>query len=190
MLLSIPLGLLLAQLRLSEVGLVRRLSTAWVEIFRSTPLLLQLFWVYYVLPSLFGLKLPAFATALVCFVLNVSAFNSETFRAGIASIPRNQTAAGLALGMTRWQVSLRIIVPQATRRVIPPLTSTWVALFQDTAIVSFIGVSDMSFNAITLRSQTFQNLEVLTALAVGYLILGYPQAKIADAIYRRLRVRV
>lgn len=190
MILAIPLGLVLAQLRTSRFPLVQKIATGWVELFRSTPLLLQLFWIYYILPSSFGLALPAFLVALLGFTLNVSAFNSETFRAGVASIPRNQASAGLALGMTDAQVLRRIVLPQAMRRVIPPLASTWVSLFQNTSIVSFIGLADMTFNATGLRTHTFQDLEVLTALAVAYLILGYPQAKIADALYHRLRVRV
>ena len=128
------------------------------------------------------------ATALLGLTLNVSAFNSETFRAGILSIRGGQWNAGLALGMTKFQVMREIVLPQAVTRVLPALASTWVSLFKDTSLVSIIAVADLSYVALKIRSETYRILEVLTAMAVLYCIMGYPQAKLADWVHRKLKV--
>ena len=188
MALAIPGGLLLAFLRLNRFGLVRGAATAFVEFFRATPLILQIYWVYYVLPVFSDILFPPVATALIGLVCNVSSFNSETFRAGILSIRQGQWNAGLALGMSRGQVMLRIVLPQAAMRVLPSLASTWVSLFKDTSLVSVIAVADLSYVALQLRSQTYRYLEVLTAMGAIYWLMGYPQAKLVDWLHRRYKV--
>jgi len=188
MALAIPGGLLLALLRLSPWRPVSHAAMAFVEFFRCTPLILQVYWVFYVLPAAFGILLPDFTTGLVALTLNVSAFNSETFRAGILSIRSGQWNAGLALGMSRTQVFARIVLPQAVYRVLPALASTWVSLFKDTSLVSTIAVMELSYVAMQIRAQTFRILEVLTAMAALYWLMGYPQAKLVDWMYRRYRI--
>ena len=188
MLIAIPGGLLLAGLRMSRIAPLRTLATAFVESFRATPLILQIYWAFYVLPATFGIGLPPFATALLALGMNVSSFNSETFRAGIMSIRRGQTNASLALGMSRLQAMRYIILPQAALRVLPALASTWVSLFKDTSLVSTIAVADLSFVALKLRAETYRILEVLTAMAVLYWLMGYPQAKLVEWVHRRFRV--
>ncbi|MFM9998134.1 MAG: amino acid ABC transporter permease [Burkholderiaceae bacterium] len=188
MALAIPGGLLLAFLRLSGFRLVRGAATAFVEFFRATPLILQIYWVYYVLPVFSDILFPPVATALIGLVCNISSFNSETFRAGILSIRQGQWNAGLALGMSRGQVMLRIVLPQAAMRVLPSLASTWVSLFKDTSLVSVIAVADLSYVALRLRAQTYRILEVLTAMAAIYWLMGYPQAKLVDWLHRRYKV--
>jgi His/Glu/Gln/Arg/opine family amino acid ABC transporter permease subunit len=188
MALALPGGLILAFLRLSPFRLVRGATTSFVEFFRATPLILQIYWVFYVMPAAFDVRLSEFATALLGLTLNVSAFNSETFRAGILSIRGGQWNAGLALGMTKFQVMREIVLPQAVTRVLPALASTWVSLFKDTSLVSIIAVADLSYVALKIRSETYRILEVLTAMAVLYCIMGYPQAKLADWVHRKLKV--
>jgi His/Glu/Gln/Arg/opine family amino acid ABC transporter permease subunit len=188
MALALPGGLILAFLRLSPFRLVRGATTSFVEFFRATPLILQIYWVFYVMPAAFDVRLSEFATALLGLTLNVSAFNSETFRAGILSIRAGQWNAGLALGMTKFQVMREIVLPQAVTRVLPALASTWVSLFKDTSLVSIIAVADLSYVALKIRSETYRILEVLTAMAVLYCIMGYPQAKLADWVHRKLKV--
>ena len=188
MALAIPGGLLLAFLRLSGFRLVRGAATAFVEFFRATPLILLIYWVYYVLPVFSDILFPPVATALIGLVCNISSFNSETFRAGILSIRQGQWNAGLALGMSRGQVMLRIVLPQAAMRVLPSLASTWVSLFKDTSLVSVIAVADLSYVALRLRAQTYRILEVLTAMAAIYWLMGYPQAKLVDWLHRRYKV--
>jgi His/Glu/Gln/Arg/opine family amino acid ABC transporter permease subunit len=188
MVFALPGGLVLALLRLSRWPVVRALTTGFVEFFRATPLILQVYWVFYVLPAAFGVLLPDVATGLVALSLNVSSFNSETFRAGIVSIRQGQWNAGLALGMSRAQVFRQIVLPQATMRVLPALASTWVALFKDTSLVSTIAVMELSYVSLQIRAQTYRILEVLTAMAVIYWLLGYPQAKIVEWLHKYWRV--
>ena len=188
MLLAIPGGLLLAFLRLSPLKPVSWGATGFVEFFRATPLVLQIYWAYYVLPSLIDIRLSAVATALIGLVCNISAFNSETFRAGIKSIRQGQVNAALALGMSKAQVMRKVVLPQATMRVLPALASTWVSLFKDTSLVSVIAVADLSYVAFKMRADTYRILEVLTAMAAIYWLLGYPQAKLVDWIHRRFKV--
>jgi len=188
MALAIPGGLALALMRLSPLRLVSVPATAFVEFFRATPLILQIYWVYYVLPAYFDVQLSQIATAIVGLACNISAFNSETFRAGIVSIRPGQWNAGLALGMSRLQVFVRIVLPQAVMRVLPALASTWVSLFKDTSLVSVISVPELSYTALTIRAETYRILEVLTALAAIYWLMGYPQAKLVDWIHRRFKV--
>ena len=188
MALAIPGGLLLAALRLSPFAPVRAAATAFVEFFRATPLILQLYWTFYVLPAFFDVQLSEWGTAIVGLVCNVSSFNAETFRAGIRSIRPGQWHAGLALGMGGPQVFFRIVLPQAAMRVLPALATTWVSLFKDTSLVSVIAVADLSYVALKLRAETYRILEVLTAMAVLYWLMGYPQAKLCDWLHRRFRV--
>jgi len=188
MLLAIPGGLLLAFMRMSPYRLVSMPATAIVEFFRATPLILQIYWTFYVLPVALDIRMSAFTTALVGLTLNISSFNSETFRAGIQSIRQGQWNAAYALGMTKAQVARKIILPQAIMRVLPALASTWVSLFKDTSLVSVIAVADLSYVSLQIRAQTYRILEVLTAMAALYWLMGYPQAKLVDWIYRRFKV--
>lgn len=188
MLIAVPGGLLLAFLRLSPFWPVRAAATAFVEFFRATPLILQIYWAFYVLPVVADIRFSAFATGLIGLSLNVSAFNSETFRAGIVSIRQGQINAGLALGMSRIQVYREVVLPQAAMRVLPALASAWVSLFKDTSLVSIIAVSELSYVSLQLRAQTFRVMEVLTAMAGIYWLMGYPQAKLADWVHRRFKV--
>ena len=120
MAIALPGGLVLALLRLSPFAPVRSAATGFVEFFRATPLILQIYWVFYVLPAVFDIRLSGFATALLGLSLNVSAFNSETFRAGIQSIRPGQWNAGFALGMSKAEVFLKIVLPQAAARAARP----------------------------------------------------------------------
>lgn len=189
MALAVPGGILLALMRLSGNAWLARSSACFTEFFRNLPLILVIYAAYYVLPLVLGFGFSPFTTALLALVMNVSAYNGETFRAGIASIRKGQSEAALALGMTGWQAMRVVVLPQAIRRVLPVLASTWVALFKDTSLVSIISVGDLTYSAMLIRSRTYRVLEVLTAMAAIYWALGYPQAKLVDWINRRFGVR-
>jgi His/Glu/Gln/Arg/opine family amino acid ABC transporter permease subunit len=188
MAIAIPGGIALALMRLSGIRALSVASAAFVEFFRNLPLILVIYAAYYILPVAVGVRFSPIATAIVALSLNVSAYNGETFRAGIASIRQGQSEAGYALGMGRISVMIEVILPQAVRRVLPVLASTWVSLFKDTSLVSVISVGDLAFESMRVRSQTFRVLEMLTAMAVIYWMLGYPQAKLVDWINNRYRV--
>lgn len=188
MAIAIPGGILLALMRLSGVRALSSTSACFVELFRNLPLILVIYTAYYVLPVAIGLSFSPIATAIVALSLNVSAYNGETFRAGIASIRQGQSEAAYALGMTRWQAIREIVLPQAVRRVLPVLASTWVSLFKDTSLVSVISVGELAYTSMRIRAQTYRVLEMLTAMAAIYWLLGYPQAKLVDWINRRYAV--
>lgn len=188
MLLSVPLGIVVALLRESSLKPVSALATAYVELMRNVPIILVVYWAFYVLPILTGVGFSPFLTGVVALVLNNTAYNSETFRSGIRSIRKGQTEAGLALGMSEGQAFRKIVLPQAWRRVLPILATTWVTLFKDTSLVSVIAVGDLAHTALQIRSQSFRVIEMLTAMAAIYWLLGYPQAKIVDWIHRKYGV--
>ena len=188
MVIALPCGIAVAVMRLYGWAPVRTLATAYVELFRNLPLILVVYWAFYVMPILTGIGLSPLATGLAALALNVTAYNAETFRAGINSIRRGQVEAAMALGMSRLQALRRVIVPQAVRRILPVLASTWVSLFKDTSLVSVIAVSELAYVAMQVRAQTFRVLEMLTAMAAIYWLLGYPQAKLTDWIQRRYAV--
>jgi His/Glu/Gln/Arg/opine family amino acid ABC transporter permease subunit len=188
MAIAIPGGVVVMLLRQSSIRVLNWPATAFVEFFRNLPLILLVYWAFYVLPILFDIQLSPFATGLTALCLNVSAYNAETFRAGVESIRKGQREAALAIGMSRGQVMRKVILPQALRRILPVLASTWVSLFKDTSLVSVIAVGELAHTALQIRSQTFRVLEMLTAMAVIYWVLGYPQAKLVDWIYRKYGV--
>ena len=188
MAIALPCGIVVAALRLYGIAPVRALAAAYVELFRNLPLILVVFWAFYVVPILIGVGLSPLATGLAALALNVTAYNAETLRAGINSIRRGQMEAAMALGMSRAQALRRVVLPQAGRRILPVLASTWVSLFKDTSLVSVIAVSELAYTAMQIRAQTFRVLEMLTAMAAIYWLLGYPQAKLVDWIQRRYAV--
>lgn len=189
MLLAVPGGILLALMRLSSNRLLSSASLAFVEFFRNLPLILVIYWAFYVMPMAFDVQFSALTTALVALVLNVSSYNAETFRAGINSIRKGQMEAALAMGMSRRQAMFKVVIPQAARRVLPVLASTWISLFKDTSLVSVIAVSELAYTAMQIRAQTFRVLEMLTAMAVLYWLMGYPQAKLVDWIHKKYGVK-
>lgn len=189
MLLAVPGGIVLALMRLSHRKALSNTSLAFVEFFRNLPLILVLYWAFYVLPMAFDVQFSPLSTALVALVLNISAYNAETFRAGINSIRKGQMEAALAMGMSRQQAMFKVVIPQAARRILPVVASTWISLFKDTSLVSVIAVADLAYTAMQIRAQTFRVLEMLTAMAVLYWLMGYPQAKLVDWIHRKYGVK-
>ena len=185
MAIAVPCGIVVASVRLYAWVPLRAIATAYVELFRNLPLILLVYWAFYVLPIATDVGLSPFATGLAALALNVTAYNAETFRAGIGSIRRGQLEAAMALGMSRAQAVRRIVLPQAVRRILPVLASTWVSLFKDTSLVSVIAVTELAYVSMQIRAQSFRVLEMLTAMAAIYWMLGYPQAKLVDWLNRR-----
>jgi polar amino acid transport system substrate-binding protein len=164
MALAVVAGLAVVLLRLYGTAPVRWLAKAYVEVVRGTPLLIQLFLIYYGLPEI-GIRLNAFCAAVLGLGLNYAASEAENYRAGIQSIPRGQTEAALALGMTRWQILRHIVLPQAVRVVIPPVTNDFIAMFKDTSIVSVITMVELTKQygmiAVEKLVKSFNSIRVL-----------------------------
>ncbi|HYG89946.1 MAG TPA: amino acid ABC transporter permease [Azospirillum sp.] len=188
MAIAVPGGVAVMLMRQSPLRPLSWVGTVFVEFFRNVPLILLVYWAFYVLPILADVQFSAFATGLMALCLNVSAYNAETFRAGVNSIRKGQMEAAMAMGMSRSQAMRKVILPQAVRRILPVVASTWVSLFKDTSLVSVIAVGELAHTALQIRSQSFRVLEMLTAMAAIYWALGYPQAKLVDWIHRKYGV--
>ena len=169
--------------------MVSAFASAFVTFFLNVPAILLVYWCYYVLPQLINLRVPAFTMGLIALALGISAINPETFPSRRQLDPPRQTEAGLTLGMSRSEVMRRIILPQAIYRVVPAFASTWVSLFKATSLVSIIAIGELAHTSFQIRSQTFRSLEVLTAMAVIYWLMGYPQAKLVDWLYKKFEVK-
>ena len=168
------LGILVAAARLARNPLVSKPVAAYIEIFRGTPALVQLVWVYYCLPIVLGLELPSFASIVVALTLNVGAFYGEAIRAGIQAIPRDQGEAAEILGLSYLDKMRFVILPQALRVIIPIALSLSISLFKDTALVSTLGVADLMYQARVLATETYRPIEILTVAALIYFIVAFP----------------
>ncbi|MDE2717848.1 MAG: amino acid ABC transporter permease [Chloroflexota bacterium] len=186
---SLILGLLLALARISSHAWLRLISAAYIDFFRGVPLLVLVFWAFFTVPIATGQPLPAIPTGIIAMSINLTAFVAEIYRAGIQSVTLGQRHAALSLGMTQSQALQRVILPQAVRHVVPPVASAWVSLFKDTALLSVIIVPELMYQARILAVQTYRPLEIYTVIALVYFVITWPQARFADWIYERMRVR-
>jgi polar amino acid transport system substrate-binding protein len=182
--LAMGIGLLVALGRLYGPWPLRWLLAGYVELLRGTPLLLQLITIFFVLPG-FGLVIPAFEAAILGLAINYSAYEAEIYRAGLLAIPAGQMEAALCLGMSKGMALRRIIVPQAVRLVIPPVTNDFIALFKDTSVCSVITVVELTKEYNILVNSTGAYLELLAVTALLYLIMSYPLSKVARRLERR-----
>jgi polar amino acid transport system permease protein len=169
--LAVIMGVLAALARLYAPAPVRWLATAYVEVFRGTSALVQLFWLFFVLPQ-FGLSLAPFLVAVLALGLNVGAYGSEVVRGAILGVPRGQWEATTALNMTRAAALRRIILPQAFVAMIPPWGNLFIELLKATSLVSLITLSDLAFRAQTLNQTTFQTVPIFTLVLLIYLALS------------------
>ena len=186
---AVVIGLTVATLRMSRFRLVRFLGGLYIDFFRSTPLFAQLLWLFYVLPILTGFSFSAQVAGTIGLALYEAAFFAEIFRAGILAVPRGQREAALSTGMTRVQTSRRIVLPQAIRTMLPPGTSATVTLIKDSSLVSFVGVTDLLYQANSLAAVTLDPIGVLTVAALLYFALCYPITVAANWMQRRLTLK-
>ncbi len=157
--------------RLSTVRLIRWLSIGYVEIFRGTSALVQLFWLFYVLP-LFGPRVDPFTAGVLGVSLNVGAYAAIVVESSIRAVPKAQHEAATALNMSEFNRMRRIILPQAIRIMIPPFGNIAIQLFKLTALVSFIGISDLTYTAYQLNQTTYRTVEVFTIILFIYFAIG------------------
>jgi His/Glu/Gln/Arg/opine family amino acid ABC transporter permease subunit len=183
---SVIVGFLLSLPGLSGNYYVRSFNRIYVEIFRSIPLLVLILWVYYGLPVVLGISLNPFTAGIVALALSDSAFEAEIFRAGIQSIERGQTEAADALGFNYAQKMRHIILPQAIRRILPPLGNQFVYMLKMSSLLSIIGLQELTRKANELTVTVYRPLEIYTVLVLEYLLL----ILIVSWIVRRLEVRL
>jgi His/Glu/Gln/Arg/opine family amino acid ABC transporter permease subunit len=169
-------GLIIALLDMSRFPPARWLGLTIGEIIRNTPILVQLLWVYYVLPIVFGLRIEALTALIIGLSLYQGAFISEVYRSGIQSVPRGHSEAAQVLGLSPLQNFIRIVLPQAIRMTLPPLASNFVQLIKYSSLGAVISVSEITRRGMELSSSTFRPLEIFTFIAVVYFVICWPLA--------------
>ncbi len=185
---GVAIGLVVCAARLSGWKILSFIARFYQEIFRCTPLLVQLLWFYYAFPMLVGVSIDNHVAAMLALSLYVGAFYAEIFRGGILSIERGQREAAAAIGMSPWQSMTRIIMPQAVKRMLPAFINQSVIQFKNTSLVSVISVADLAYMAAVVNSQTYRPLESYTVMALLYIAVLFPLTQVADWIERRMRV--
>jgi polar amino acid transport system permease protein len=185
-LLGLLVGLVAGLLRLSRNPLITAPLVAYVEIFRCTPLLVQIVWFYYALPVVLGIDIPANVAATLVLSLYTGAFYAEIIRGGVNSIERGQWDAARAIGMRRRQVMRWVILPQAVKRMIPPLMNQSIIQLKNTSLVSTIAVGDLLYQGTIITAATYRPLEVYTMVAVIYFAVLFPLTLAAQHVERRL----
>jgi polar amino acid transport system permease protein len=182
---ALVIGLILALARLSKPRVLRAAASLFIDIWRSTPTLAQLLWVYYALPILTGIPLSAFAAGTITLACHYGANLAEVYRAGILAIPSGQTNAGLALGLTRAQTMRRIVLPQAVNIMLPLIASQFIVLFKESALVSMISLEELMWHGQSLAGLTMRSVEVFSLVALIYVALTYPQTLLVNWLHRR-----
>ncbi|MBJ3761518.1 amino acid ABC transporter permease [Maribius pontilimi] len=167
--LGFVLALALAYLRHRKVPLLGHVAAAYVEFIRNTPLIVQLFFVAFGLPMLLGYQWPFWGHAILALTLNFSAYFSEILRAGFTSVDDGQYEAADALGIPRWVMFVKVVLPQAVARMFPSLNSQFIFLFLTTGVLSEIGVNDLTQAGLFIDSRTFRSFEVFLTLTVIYI---------------------
>ncbi|MDB5846375.1 MAG: gltK, partial [Rhodoferax sp.] len=186
--LGFTLGTLLTVARLSAIRAVSLVATVYVNGIRAVPLIMVIFWIYFLLPVLSGRQIGAFNSALIAFVLFEGAYFSEIIRAGVKSISRGQMQAALASGMSYLQGMRLVVLPQAFRKMLPVLLTQSIALFQDTSLVYVVGLMDFLTATSTIASRDGRLVELYSFAAVVYLVICLLASFITARLARRLSV--
>ena len=188
-LLGIAVGLLIGLGRLTTSRLLNAPLVALIEFFRCTPLLVLIVWFYYALPVLLHIEMTAMTAATLVLSLYTAAFYAEIFRGGILSIEAGQWDAARALGLHRWHMMRLVILPQAVRRMLPPLMNQSILQLKNTSLVSTIAVPDLLYQGTLISSATYRPLEVYTVVALIYFALLFPATRLVEMYERRLNRR-
>ena len=181
-------GLIVAVARISNLRPLRVLAEVYVEFFRGTPLLVQIFLFYFALPVITGQRIDPFIAAISACGINSGAYVAEIFRAGIQSIDEGQMEAGRSLGMTWLQTMRYIFVPQAFKRVIPPLGNEFIAMLKDSSLVSVIGFEELTRRGQLIIAKTYGSFEIWMSVAVIYLVMTLTISRFVAYLERRYRV--
>lgn len=185
---GLVIGLVAALARLSRHAVVRWLASTYIWLIRSTPLLVQLFIIYFGLPQ-FGLELSPFTSGVIGLALNVGAYNAETIRAGIQAIPHGQIEASRSLGFGKAKTMRLIILPQAVKLIVPPLGNNLIILIKDTSLVSTITLAELFMRTQQLVSATFKPFELYFACALMYAVLTTVTSLLLQLFERRLLLK-
>lgn len=182
--LAFVLGLILTLLRLSRIPVLSQAVWAFVEFVRDTPLLVQLYFVFFALPPLVGFKLSALVTGVITLGVHYAAYTSDTYRAGIQGVPAGQWEAATALSLPRRRIWQSVVLPQAIRRSLPSLGNYLISMFKDTPMLLTIGVLEMVGQAKTAGAATYSYVEPYTLAGLLFLVLSYPSSLLVRRLER------
>ena len=185
--LGLVLGLFLGLGQLSSLAIFRIPAKIYVDVIRGTPLLIQIFIIYFALPAVIGRRIDPFVAAVTACSLNSGAYIAELFRGGIQSISLGQIRAGLSLGMTYRQTMRYIVLPQAFKRIIPPLGNEFIAMLKDSSLVSVIGFEELTRSGQLIIAETYGTLEIWTCVAILYLVMTLTISQIVSRLEKRFK---
>ena len=183
---GVVLGLFFALLRISKNRILSAPAIAYIEFIRGTPLLAQIFMIYFGLGSV-GINVPDFMSGFIALSLNSAAYNAEIFRAGIQSISKGQMEAARSLGLSYAQSMAHVVVPQAFRFCLPPLGNEFIALLKDSSLVAIIGISDLMRVGREINGRTLRSIEVFGYVSIVYLLMTLPLSQLVNAAERRMK---
>lgn len=186
--LSVTIGLITGQMLMSKRLWLRVPARIYVDFFRLTPILLQIVAIFFLIPIVFDVSMPAFTSGIIALSLNFGAFFSEIFRAGVQSIDKGQWEAAESMGIPHFKILARIIYPQAIRRMLPPIGNMLISLTKDTSLISVIGVAELFNTAQNVGAGTFRQIEVLLVVSLFYLVINFPLALNAERLNKRMNV--
>ena len=182
------IGALLAIMKMSRFGVLRGLVTAFVEVIRGTPLLLQLYIGYFIVPLMFpALGLGTFGSLSVALVINSAAYVSEVIRSGIQAVDPGQTEAARSLGLSKGQTMRKVVLPQAVKNILPALGNEFVTIIKETSLASTFFVGDLMTSYLTVKGATYLAFESLIIVGVIYFVLTFTLSKLVSAYERRLK---
>ena len=185
--LALPIGILLALVRISKVGILRKLAAIYIYVMRGTPLMLQIMFIYYGLPLMLNVQISDFPAAILAFVANYAAYFAEIFRGGIQSIPKGQYEGAKVLGFTYKQTMWHIVLPQVVKRVIPPLGNETITLLKDTSLVYILAMNDLMRVTRAFVQRDFDTMPFLVA-AIFYLVCTAILTKILAYVEKKYAV--
>ena len=188
-LIGLAAGFFLALARLSKHSVLRVPSLLYIELFRDTPVLIQLIWFFYAFPIIIGVQLSPFTAALLGLALNTSAYSAEIFRGGMQSIALGQWEGARALGMRYSRILRRIVLPQVFKRMLPAFTNRAVEVAKMSSLASVLSVHELMYQGRLLSSTYYRPLEILTTVAITYFILIYPGTWLSARLEKRLAAK-
>jgi His/Glu/Gln/Arg/opine family amino acid ABC transporter permease subunit len=179
------LGIFVGLARLAATPWVRMPATVYVEFFRGVPLVMVIFWIWFIIPQLLRLPIPEYGVALTAFVIFEAAYFGEIVRAGVQSVPRGQVEAARALGLTGPQAMRHVVLPQALRNMVPSIVTQMIVLFKDTSLASIIGYVDLTKAAQIVNNREIRPFELYLFIAVVYWVCTYTMSRFARRLERQ-----
>ena len=184
--LGFVLGILVGLARLARARWISVPAILYVEFFRGVPLVMVIFWIWFIIPQLLRVPIPEYGVALTAFVIFEAAYFGEIVRAGIQSVPRGQVEAATAVGLTRAQTMRFVVLPQALRNMVPSIVTQMIVLFKDTSLASIIGYVDLTKAAQIVNNREIRPFELYIFIAVVYWICTYSMSRVAQRFERRI----